>query len=829
PAPPATPGRFPLVAVPVDVDSAAAGRAGSGAEDEGDGRPDWSTLVGADEPQLALRAGGILVPRLARTETIAFDGAWHLGSKRKGSLEDLTILPSGGERPLGVNEVRVGIRAAGLNFRDVLIALGTYPGEAPIGSEAAGVVLEVGSAVTDLTVGDRVFGLILDAFGPVAVADRRTVVRMPDDFTFVQAAALPVVYLTAYYGLVDLAGLRSGEKILVHAAAGGVGMAAVQLARHFGAEVLATASEPKREAVRGLGVPDAAIASSRDLSFRESFLELTDGAGVDVVLNALAGEFIDASLDLLPRGGRFVEMGKADLRDPEVVAADHAGVRYRSYDLLEAGPERIQEMLTEVVALFEKGVLEHAPIRTWDVRRGPDAFRFLREGRNTGKVVLTVPAPLDPEGTVLVTGGTSGLGALFAKHLAAHHGIKHLLLVSRRGPAAEGVTELVEELAALGAEARAAACDVSDRDRLAELLAGLDRPLGAVIHSAGVLDDGVIETLTPEQVERVMRPKTDAALNLHELTADLDLSAFVLFSSVAAMIGSPGQANYAAANAFLDALAADRRAAGLPATSLAWGLWGEATGMTGELGEAEIARLSRLGVAPLSNDLGLELFDLARRFDEPLLVPARLDQSALRAQAQSGLLPALLRGLVKTPARRTETAGGSLADRLAGIAPEDRESFTLDLVRAQVASVLGHASADAVEAERAFKELGFDSLAAVELRNRLTPATGLRLPTTLVFDHPNPLAVARYLVAAASPTGTPADTGRRSEEDEIRDLLASIPLGRLRQAGLLDALVELAATDPSDTAGTDESALSIEEIDDMDVAALIRMTQEDAE
>ncbi|MCW5254697.1 SDR family NAD(P)-dependent oxidoreductase [Streptomyces sp. SHP 1-2] len=652
---------------------------------------------------------------------------------------------------------------------------------------------------------------------------------MPDSFTFTQAAALPVVYLTAYYGLVDLAGLRRGERLLVHAAAGGVGMAAVQLARHFGAEVLATASEPKWDAVRALGVADDAIASSRDLSFRDRFLDVTGGEGVDVVLNALAGDFIDASLDLLPRGGRFVEMGKADLRDPDVVATERDGVRYRSYDLLEAGPERIQEMLTEVVALFEKGVLEHAPVRTWDVRRGAEAFRFLREGRNTGKVVLTVPAPLDPEGTVLITGGTGGLGALFARHLAERHGAKHLLLVSRRGPAADGVPELLAELAALGADARAAACDVSDRDQLAALLAGLDRPLRAVIHSAGVLDDGVIESLTPEQVERVMRPKIDAALHLHELTADSDLTAFVLFSSLAALIGSPGQANYAAANAFLDALAADRRAAGLPATSLAWGLWGDATGMTGELGDAEIARLARLGVAPLSNELGLELFDTSARLDEPLLVPARLDQPALRAQAQSGLLPALLRGLVKAPARRTGTAGGSLADRLAGTDPQDWETLALDLVRAQVASVLGHASADAVDPERAFKELGFDSLAAVELRNRLTPATGLRLPTTLVFDHPTPLAVARYLVAAAVPATTAADPGRRSEEDEIRALLASIPLARLRQAGLLDALVELAATDPADTDTGDESALSIEEIDEMDVAALIRMTQEDVE
>jgi thioesterase domain-containing protein/NAD(P)-dependent dehydrogenase (short-subunit alcohol dehydrogenase family)/acyl carrier protein len=466
---------------------------------------------------------------------------------------------------------------------------------------------------------------------------------------------------------------------------------------------------------------------------------------------------VDASLDLLPRGGRFVEMGKADVRDPELVAGEHPGVRYRSFDTFEAGPERIQEMLREVIDLFEKGVLQHAPIRTWDVRRGREAFRFLREGRNTGKVVLTIPAPLDPDGVVLITGGTGGLGALFAKHLARRHGVKRLLLVSRRGPDAPGAEGLVGELDGLGAQAQVVACDVADRDQLAGLLGSLEHPLTAVVHAAGVLDDGVIESLTPDQVERVMRPKLDAALHLHELTADAELSAFVLFSSVAALIGSPGQGNYAAANACLDALAAGRRAAGLPASSLAWGLWADATGMTGELGEAELARLERIGVGALSAELGLELFDQAQQLDAALLVPVRLDLGALRSQARAGMLPALLRGLVRAPARGVEAeTGGSLAQRLAGVPRSDWERVARELVQAQVAAVLGHTSADAVDPDRDFRELGFDSLAAVELRNRLAQATGLRLPTTLVFDHPTSAAVTRLVLtevgdAAAAP------------------------------------------------------------------------------
>ncbi|MGH3382928.1 MAG: SDR family NAD(P)-dependent oxidoreductase, partial [Actinoallomurus sp.] len=358
------------------------------------------------------------------------------------------------------------------------------------------------------------------------------------------------------------------------------------------------------------------------------------------------------------------------------------------------------------------------------------------------------PVPLDPDGLVLITGGTGGLGALFARHLAETRGVRRLLLVSRRGPAADGADELTAALETLGCEARVVACDVSDREQLAQLLDSLEHPLTAVVHAAGVLDDGVIESLTPERLERVMRPKVDAALHLYELTADMDLSAFVLFSSVAALIGSPGQANYAAANAALDALAARLRAAGSPATSLAWGLWAATTGIAGELDENELARLERMGTEPLSAELGLELFDEAQGLAEALLVPVRLDLGVLRGQARAGMLPALLRGLVRVPSRRTG-AGGSLAQRLDGVPENDREHVVLELVQTQVAAVLGHASADAVDPERAFKELGVDSLAAVELRNRLTQASGVRLPSTLVFDHPTPTAIARLLLAEA--------------------------------------------------------------------------------
>ncbi|MFE0422631.1 SDR family NAD(P)-dependent oxidoreductase, partial [Streptomyces sp. NPDC058953] len=763
---------------------------------DGGDEPDWGALTGLDEPQLAVREGRLTVPRLGRTTALP-QGAWRLSVGRSGSLDDLTMLPSDGDRPLDAHEVRIAVRAAGLNFRDVLIALGMYPGKAEMGTEASGTVLEVGADVTDLAPGDRVFGLVGDSFGPVAVVDRRMVAPMPEGWSFTDAAAVPVVYLTAYYGLVHLAGLRAGERVLIHAAAGGVGMAAVQVAQHLGAEVFATASRPKWDAVAGLGVARERIASSRDLTYRDTFLGATEGAGMDVVLNSLSGDFVDASLDLLPRGGRFIEMGKADVRDPEVVAGDHTGVAYRSFDLMESGPDRLQEMLGELLALFGQGALKLSPVRSWDIRQSQDAFRFLREGRNIGKVVLTVPTPARLDGHVLITGGTGGLGAELARHLA-EGGAEQLLLVSRRGPAAEGAAELAADLEALGVSVRVEPCDVSDREQVARRLDSLDEPLTAVVHAAGLLDDGVVESMTADQVARVMGPKVDAAWHLHELTADMELSAFVLFSSVASLIGSPGQANYAAANAALDALAARRRASGLPATSLAWGLWANEAGMAGQLGEADFARLQRMGVRPLSAELGLELLDHALELDQPLLAPVRLDLAALRGQAAAGMLPPLLRGLVRAPAQEAG-AGESLAERLAGVAEADREEFVLTLVRTQVAAVLGHDAPDAVEPERPLQEMGFDSLSAVELSNRISRVTGLQVESTLVFDHPAAGAIARHLLTLVEPEAGAATaeaateaTEPASEEAEIRGLLASIPIDHLREAGLLDTLRDLA-------------------------------------
>ncbi|WP_446049747.1 beta-ketoacyl synthase N-terminal-like domain-containing protein, partial [Streptomyces albidoflavus] len=344
-------------------------------------------LSGGDA-QFVVREGAVLVGRLDRAVTAPSllppaDGPWRLDSLSRGSLDALTLRPCPEElAEPQERQVRVEVRAAGLNFRDVLNALGMYPGEAGLlGAEAAGFVTAVGPEVTGLSVGDRVMGMVPGGLATETLIDERFLTRVPEEWSDEDAASVPLVFLTAYYALTELAGLSAGERVLIHAGAGGVGMAAIQLARHMGAEVFATASEPKWETLRGLGLDDAHIASSRDLGFEEKFREVTGGAGMDVVLNALAGDFVDASLRVTAPGGRFLEMGKTDIRDPHAVG----DVRYRAFDLGEAGPDRTGEMLSELLGLFAEGALRPLPVRAWDVRRAREAFRFMSQARHVGK------------------------------------------------------------------------------------------------------------------------------------------------------------------------------------------------------------------------------------------------------------------------------------------------------------------------------------------------------------------------------------------------------------------------------------------------------------
>ncbi|WEV29017.1 SDR family NAD(P)-dependent oxidoreductase [Streptomyces sp. 71268] len=449
------------------------------------------------------------------------------------------------------------------------------------------------------------------------------------------------------------------------------------------------------------------------------------------------------------------------------------------------------------------------------------APRLARVAHSAGEGV----SPFDGTGTVLVTGGTGLLGGMLARHLVAEYGVRSLLLLSRRGLEAEGAEGLRAELVERGARVAVVACDAADRSALAAALEAVpaEFPLTGVVHTAGVLDDGVIASLTPERLAAVLRPKVDAAWNLHELTRPYDLRAFVLYSSAAGTLGQAGQASYAAGNAFLDALAWHRRATGLPGLALAWGLWAEAGGMTGHLGEADLRRLRRTGLAPMASEQGLALFDMAVRADadarattgptgsggsaagRAALVPAVLDFATLRAQPE---VPALLRRLVRaaSPAPLRAAAGRSRAvtveRRFAELAPDERRQALVDLVRRQVATVLGHPTVDSIDPGRGFLDLGVDSLTALDLRNRLGTEVGRQLPATLIFNHPTPLAMGRYLAAELFPgddaaeSGAdglgPATAGGQPDEAEFRRALATIPLARFQEAGLVRTLLDLA-------------------------------------
>ncbi|WP_328533854.1 SDR family NAD(P)-dependent oxidoreductase [Micromonospora zamorensis] len=704
-------------------------------------------------PQLALRGEQLLRPRLTGVAgagglTLPAGDSWRLAVTTRGTIEGVSVVPHDAvDRPLGPQEVRLSIRAAGMNFRDVLITLGMYPDpEAPLGSEAAGDVLEVGADVTDLAPGDRVFGYVPEAFSPVGVTDRRLLAPIPHHWTYPQAAAIPVAYLTAYYALTHLAKLQPGENILIHAATGGVGTAATQIAKHLGATIYATAHPTKWHTLTP-HLPPTHIANSRTLDYQHQFPHQ------HVILNALAGHHTDTSLNLLHPGGRFIEMGTTDLRHN--THHTHPHLTYHPFQLPHTHPDHIHHMLTTLLNLFHHNHLHHPHTTTHPIHHTHHALRTLQQATHTGKLVLTLPTPPHPTGTTLIT-GTGTLATHLTHHLTTTGQTRHLVLASRRGATAD-TDRLRDDLAALGATVTIAACDAADPRQVAELIASIpaEHPLTAVVHTAGVLDDGLVGDIGPEQLDAVLKPKIDAAWNLHEQTRHLNLSAFVLYSSISGTLGAPGQANYAAANTFLDALAHHRHTQGLPATSLAWGLWEETSGMAGGLSAADLARMRRNGVLPMSTEHGLALFDAAMAVGHPQTVAARLDRS-------------LLRNTGRPVAASASTPAKDWGQRIIALPEVERREAVSALISARVTAVLGHGPAGSVHSDRTFKDLGLDSLTGAELRNVLSSATGIRLPATLIFDFPTVAALTDHLLAevsgvrpaaiTATPTAVRSDT-----------------------------------------------------------------------
>ena len=705
------------------------------------------------ENHIAYRSGRRQVARLVRAgagpERLALpeEPDWVLAPDSAGVFDRPQVQPLPA-RSLEPREVRVGVEAAGLNFWDVFRSLG-FIEEGLLGREMCGRILEVGSEVSTVSAGDPVVGLGFGAFGPQMVTHEELVAPRPPGFSVSGLATVPSAFVSAALSF-EYSGLSCGDKVLIHAGAGGVGLAAVQWVQAAGAEVFATASAPKQAYLRSLGVKH--VFDSRTTAFGKEILEATDGAGVDVVLNSLTGEgFIDASLSCLRQGGRFVEMARRDILSEEEMARVRPDVAYSILELdvlKKTEPAWVGRVLREVMERLSAGELKPIVHSRWPLAEAGAALSFMRSGRHLGKIVVTLPplvkGRLRQDRTYLVTGGLGGIGLAMAGWLA-DHGAGAIVLNGRRPPGAEA-EEAIGGLRERGATVEVELADVTDAAAIDEMLARMDAalpPLGGVIHSVGVLSDGALTNQSWERFETVLWPKVLGAWHLHRATQDLDLDLFILFSSRVGVMGNPGQANHAAANAFLDQLAGHRRARGLPGQAIAWGAWSE-IGEAAEQRDRIDRQRTALGGRWFTPQQGLRAFDQLVRQDAATSVVMSMDWSVFEEAV--GDRPPFLEDLLSAASDADADSPASSEDLLSRLqeAP-GREELLVAFLQQEVQAVLRLPSAP--ESTVGFFDLGMDSLMAVELRNRLNRAFAeeYTVPNTVVFDYPDIAALARHL------------------------------------------------------------------------------------
>ena len=700
--------------------------------------------------------------------------AWRLDFRLPGQLRNLQWQQVPRRDP-GPGEVEIRAMAAGLNFRDIMYAMGLLADEAveqgfagaSLGLEVAGRVLRCGPGVRELRPGDEVLAFAGASFASHVVVPERAVARKPAHWSFAEAATVPTVFFTVWYALKHLAHLQRGERVLVHGAAGGVGLAAIQIARLLGAEVYASAGSPaKREFVRLCGAHH--VVDSRSLDFDREVLRASEGQGVDVVLNSLAGEAITRNLMALKPFGRFIELGKRDFYEntPVGLRPFRNNLSYFGVDadqLMQLRPELAREVFTEVMQAFADGQLHPLPHRVFPAEQAVDAFRHMQQARQIGKVVLALdraprlihPAQpprlqLRPEATYLVSGGLGGFGLATAQWLA-ERGARHLALLGRRGLDTPGLAEALPALREAGVQVRVLACDVSQREALATALRDIQAtmpPLRGVVHAAMVLDDALLSGLDEQRLRRVLQPKLDGAWNLHELTREQALDLFVLYSSATTLLGNPGQANYVAANAALEALARLRRAQGLPACAPAWGPIAD----VGVLTTNTVARDSlatRLGAPALPAREALAM--LERLLLQGLPGAAVLDFSWSALQRLLPAASAQRFAALREQADPDDQAGEQdLRRRIAELAPEPARELVLQQLCREVAGIL-RLPADKLSPEQSVFDLGMDSLMAVELGLALERRFGIRVPPMLLNENPSIQRIAERLLAALGP------------------------------------------------------------------------------
>ncbi|MBA2680427.1 MAG: SDR family NAD(P)-dependent oxidoreductase, partial [Ktedonobacteraceae bacterium] len=691
------------------------------------------------EDELVLRGREIYVPRLrtlspdtAKTNKAADDHSnQHLELKEAGTLEGLEIVSSNRKNP-GENEVEVQVAAAGINFRDVLSVLGMYKGSSgPLGGECTGTVVRVGRNITSVQPGDEVIALGPGSFAHFMIARKELVWRKPANLSFESAVTIAIPFLTAWYALKTLAAIQPGDQVLIHAGAGGVGLAAIQIAKAAGATIFATAgSSEKRAYLTSLGVEH--VMDSRSLEFVNDIQRITNGHGVDIVLNSLAGPFIDAGFATLSPGGRFIEMGMADVRSAESVASIRPDITYQAFNLapaLAAGEGFIREILDAVLKQFETQILQPLPREIFALEKAQEAFRYMAQARHIGRVVLCPPkesdwASIRNDGAYLITGGLSGIGLVVAEWLS-QRGAGQVIVMGRRSPT-ETALDVFGRMRDAGTVISICQGDVAiEEDVKAALDEAKKFPMRGIFHCAGVLDDGALLQQEWERLRKVLSPKLQGACNLHRLTVNNPLDHFVLFSSVASVFGSPGQTNHAAANAFLDGMATLRRSRGLTALSINWGAWSE----TGVAVRHHVIERSKTGIEGISNSDGLRALEILGAGTRAQMVAARIDWKSYFSGSSAGAARPFLSEVrsneVRMP-RSSKTAStakekhSSWLPQLEQTTGTRRQDLLMRLLEERVQTTLGFSDAQEINPGQPLQELGLDSLLSIELRNSLS-------------------------------------------------------------------------------------------------------------
>ncbi|HLW64289.1 MAG TPA: SDR family NAD(P)-dependent oxidoreductase, partial [Gemmataceae bacterium] len=703
----------------------------------------------------AVRADGSVVP-------------FRLQTKKPGILTNLTLNETQRRAP-GPDEIEIRVRAGGINFRDVMKALGTYPGN-PIdllwfGDDVAGVIERVGSNVRHWRPGDEVAGMVPYCFRTYVTADARMVFRKPPHMSFEQAATLPTVFLTAHYAINHLAQMQAGEKILIHAGTGGVGQAAIQIAKHLGLEIFATAGSPeKRQMLFDQGVHH--VMNSRTLEFADEIMEITKGNGVDAVLNSLAGDFIPKSMSVLAAFGRFLEIGKIDIYKNSKIGLETLknNISYFVIDLAQHllyKPNFVARMFQELGERFAAADYEPLPHTVFPITKVVDAFRYMAQGKHVGKNVLSFNAQdlqIGPcteddhrfraDATYLITGGAGGFGLEVAKWLC-RHGAKSVALMSRSGPREEAALRDIEELRAGGVKVLDARGDATKLEDVARLVQHIQKelpPLKGVIHAAMALDDEFIASLDESRFNTALQPKMAGAWNLHTATAGLDLEHFICFSSMSSVVGVPKQSNYNAGNFFLDSLAHYRRARGLPALTLNWGPLLGAGFVERNRKTADF--LDKIGSAAFNMDDALRVFGRMTLLEPGQLVAARIEWRTL-AKACPNLARVHTFAAVTRETSDSER-GGSLLARLQSASPDTRTGLIEDFIAAQVASVFA-VPEEKVDRDAALTSLGLDSLMAVELTNRIEREVGASIPMGSLLGGPSIKVLAQTILRLVAP------------------------------------------------------------------------------